>query len=677
LRLALEATATGTFLWHADADRVEVNAQLLKLCDIPADATPSLTAAMRERIHSEDLARYDESWALAMDPSGSGAFTNEFRIVHRSGEVRWIVFTGQIFFEGVPPRAVGSVGTAADITERKRAEEVLASAAQRSAFRVSLGDALRPLATPSEVRRMACRVLNHHLGASRTFYAAIDPSGTQSVVADDESNGVPCVTGRYRLEDFGEGVIGPLREGRVVVVNDIGGDDRLDAASRAVHAGYLATAYIGVPLIKEKRLAACLVVQQSSPRAWTAEEVALVEEAADRTWAAVERARAEQELREADRRKNEFLAILAHELRNPLAPLRNALEVMKLARGDSKLLEQSRDIMVRQLTQMVRLIDDLLDVSRISRGKLELRRERVELEQIIRLAVETSRPLVDAASLRLTTTLSAEPLIVDADPTRLGQVFANLLNNAAKYNERGGEIVLTTEKQGECALIRVRDTGIGIPAEMLPRVFDMFLQVDGSLEKAQGGLGVGLSLVKGLVELHGGSVEARSDGPGRGCEFIVQLPLARTTMAKPLRRTRKELAAATDRRRVLVVDDNRDAASSLGMVLDALKYKTRIAFDGVQAIEAAAEFRPNVVLLDIGMPQLNGYEACRRIRKKSWGRNMVIVALTGWGRLPDQERSKAAGFDFHLVKPVDPALLARLLSSLPSPSAARQRALAP
>ena len=664
LRLALEATGTGTFLWHADDDHVETNAQLLKLCDLPADPTPSLTAAMRERIHPEDRARYDESWARAMAPNGAGAFRNEFRVVHRNGEVRWIVFTGQILFEGTPPRIVGSVGTASDITERKRAEGVLLSAARRAAFRVTLGDALRPLATPSEVRHTACRVLNYHLDANRTLYAELDASGTQ-VIVYDESNGVPSLAGRHRLEDFGKGVIDPLREGRVVVVNDVGSDPRLDTSSRAKLVCHFTAACIGVPLVKEGRLVACLLVHQALPRVWTPEEVTLVEEAADRTWASLARARAEQELREADRRKDEFLAILAHELRNPLAPLRNALEVLKLAPSDSKMLEQSRDIMGRQLTQMVRLIDDLLDVSRISRGKLNVRRERVELEQIIRQAVETSHPLIEAASQRLTIAISAGPMIVEADPTRLAQVFANLLNNAAKYTDHGGEIFLSADRQGDRAVIRVRDTGVGIPAEMLSRVFDMFLQVDRSLEKAQGGLGVGLSLVKGLVELHGGTVEAHSEGIGRGSEFVVQLPIAQAVVAQPARRTRKELVAATERRRVLVVDDNRDAASSLAMVLDSLKYETRTAFDGVDAIEAASEFRPSIVLLDIGMPRLNGYDACRRIRKKPWGRNMVIVALTGWGRAPDQERSKAAGFDFHLVKPVDPALLSRLLTSVP------------
>jgi CheY-like chemotaxis protein len=314
---------------------------------------------------------------------------------------------------------------------------------------------------------------------------------------------------------------------------------------------------------------------------------------------------------------------------------------------------------------MVRLIDDLLDVSRINRGKVELRRERIDLEKVIQQAVETNRPLIDAASQHLIAEMPAKAIVVEADPTRLAQVFANLLNNAAKYTERGGEIRLSADREGEWAVIRVRDNGIGIPAEMLPRIFDMFLQVDRALEKAQGGLGVGLSLVKGLVELHGGSVQAHSDGLGRGSEFVVRLPAVPDTAARPVRHTAKKTAAAASRRRVLIIDDNRDAALSLAAMLDAMNYETKVAFDGVEAVEAAADFRPAIVLLDIGMPRLNGYDTCRRMRKQPWGRSIVIGALTGWGRDKDQRRSRAAGFDFHLVKPVEPGALSRLLNSLP------------
>ena len=662
LRLALEASATGIFSWNAQDDRIEGDAQLWKLLDVPPDAKPSL-AAVRARIHPEDRARYDEIRARAFDPSGTGAFRAELRLVHSNGDVRWVVVTAQIGFEGVPRKPVRSVGTVADITERKRAEVVLAAAARRDAFRVELADAIRPLAAPDEVRRAACRVLRQHLGANRAFYAEIEPGDTHSVIDADEADGVPSLAGRYPIDDFGERVLGLVRQGRVVVVSDVGADERLDEDARAAYGALLVAAYVAVPLIKQGRLAAGLTVDQSSPRAWTAEEVAIVEETADRTWAAVERARAEQDLREADRRKDEFLAILAHELRNPLAPLRNALEVMKLAPNDSKAVGLAREMMTRQLVQMVRLIDDLLDVSRISRGKVTLHRERTSLDAIVKQAVETNRPLIESTSRHLTIRMPPAAIFVDADPTRLAQVFANLLNNAAKYTEPGGEIALSVERDGTWAVIRVRDNGIGIPPEMLPRVFDMFLQVDRSLEKAQGGLGVGLSLVKGLVELHGGSVEAHSLGLGCGTEFVVRLPIVSALRAEPAPSSRDEPVAAAARRRILVVDDNRDSAISLATLFGALNYETRTAFDGLEAIKAAADFRPAIVLLDIGMPRLNGYDTCRRMRLQAWGRNMVIVALTGWGREEDQKRSKAAGFDFHLVKPVDPSTLSRLLTA--------------
>jgi PAS domain S-box-containing protein len=664
LRLALEVSAMGIFVWHAQDDRLEADAQLLKVFDLRADAKPSLMAAIRARIHPDDRAHYDENRARALDPSGARAFRDELRVVHSNGDVRWVLITGHVDFAGVPPQAVSSVGTAVDVTDRKRAEAVLAAVAKRDAFRVALADAVRPLAVPSEVRRAACRVLNQHLGANRTFYATVDQGGTHFIVDADETSGVPSLAGRYPIEDFGERVLGIGRQGNTVIVSDVSADERIDKDARALYDALLVGAYIAVPLIKQGRLAAGLVVTQSSRRAWTAEEVLLVEETVDRTWAAVERASAEQELRDADRRKDEFLAILAHELRNPLAPLRNALEVMRLAPNNRKAIAEAREMMVRQLGQMVRLIDDLLDVSRISRGKVVLRRQRTSLAEVVQQAVETNKPLIEASSQRLKVEMP-KSMFIEADPTRLAQVFANLLNNAAKYTEPGGEITLLAEQQGEWAVIRVRDTGMGIPEEMLPRVFDMFLQVDRSLEKAQGGLGVGLSLVKGLVELHGGSVEAHSEGLGRGSEFVVRLPIDRGLRVHRPHSARKP-AAARAQRRILIVDDNRDAATSLATLLNALHYETRVAFDGVEAVEAAAEFRPAIVLLDIGMPRLNGYDACRRMRAQPWGRNMTIGALTGWGRDEDKQRSRSAGFDFLLVKPVDPGKLSDLLTSLPS-----------
>jgi len=373
-------------------------------------------------------------------------------------------------------------------------------------------------------------------------------------------------------------------------------------------------------------------------------------------------------LQEADRRKDEFLATLAHELRNPLAPLRNGLQVLKLARPGDAAADDARAMMERQLGHMVRLIDDLMDVSRISRGKVELRRERVELAKLVQQAVETSRPLLEADGHELVVRIPDEPIYVDADVTRMAQVFANLLNNAAKYTEPGGRVTLSVAREDGAAVVAVRDTGVGIPARMLPRVFDLFTQVDRSLEKRQGGLGIGLSLVKRLVELHGGTVEALSDGPGHGSEFRVRLPLVLALAATPEAASHAP-AAAPGRRRVLVVDDNRDAALSLAMLLRLLGNETRAAHDGIEALDIAASFRPDVVILDIGMPRLNGYETCRRLRERPGGRSVVLVALTGWGADEDRERSRDAGFDAHLVKPVDPEALEELFARLNASSA--------
>ncbi len=376
-----------------------------------------------------------------------------------------------------------------------------------------------------------------------------------------------------------------------------------------------------------------------------------------------ERRRLEESLRESDRRKSEFLATLAHELRNPLAPIRNALEILRRTGGDGPVVEQARCVMERQVRQMVRLVDDLLDIARISRDKLELRRERVELAAAVQSAVETSRPLLDAGGHRLTVVLPSEPIWLDADLTRLAQVFLNLLSNAAKYTERGGEIRLTAERQGPEVVVRVRDTGIGIPAEMLPRIFEMFTQVDQSLERSQGGLGIGLTLVKRLVEMHGGSIEARSDGPGLGSEFVVRLPVVAgpPTLPEPQVRDGKPGTTAPPKRRILIVDDNEDSARSLCRLLTMTGSEARTTHDGLSALAVAAEFRPDVILLDIGLPGLNGYEVARKVRGQR-GEDVVLVAVTGWGQEDDRRRSQEAGFDYHMVKPVDFNELQRLLA---------------
>jgi PAS domain S-box-containing protein len=369
------------------------------------------------------------------------------------------------------------------------------------------------------------------------------------------------------------------------------------------------------------------------------------------------------QLQEADHSKDEFLAILAHELRNPLAPLRNMLEIMKRDDGNGNLIEQVRSTLERQLGQMVRLVDDLLDVSRITRGKLEVRKERVELASVIHQSVEVCRPLAEYAKHELNVSLPPEAIYLYADPVRLAQVFGNLLNNACKYTDPGGRIGLTAERLSNDVVVNVKDTGVGIPPDKLGSVFEMFTQIDRSLERSQGGLGIGLTLVKRLVEMHGGSVEAYSEGPGRGSEFVVRLPIL---IEKGKTKTPTAEQMPTTAHRILIVDDNRDAATSLATLLKLTGNETQTAHDGLEAVEAAAMFRPDVMLLDIGLPKLNGYDACRRIREQPWGRNMVLMALTGWGQDEDRRQSKDAGFDHHMVKPVDLDALMKLLASLPS-----------
>jgi PAS domain S-box-containing protein len=366
------------------------------------------------------------------------------------------------------------------------------------------------------------------------------------------------------------------------------------------------------------------------------------------------------QLQEADQRKDEFLAVLAHELRNPLAPLRNMLEIMKRGDGDGRLIEEAQSTLERQLGQIVRLVDDLLDVSRISRGKLALRKERVELASVIQQSLEACRPLAESAAHQLDVSLPPEPIYLHADPARLAQVFGNLLNNACKYTEPGGRIWLTAQRRANDVVVNVKDSGVGIPGDKLASVFEMFAQLDRSLERSQGGLGIGLTLVKRLVELHGGSVAAYSQGPGLGSEFVVRLPIAieqtsvQTTSAEP---------APTTGRRILVVDDNRDAATTLATLLKLTGNQTQTAHDGLEAVEAAETFHPDVILLDIGLPKLNGYDVCRRIRQQPWGKNTVLVALTGWGQDEDRRQSKDAGFDHHMVKPMDLAALTKLLAA--------------
>ena len=392
----------------------------------------------------------------------------------------------------------------------------------------------------------------------------------------------------------------------------------------------------------------------------------------DRKRSEEDRERLVVRLEEQDQRKDEFLATLAHELRNPLAPIRNGLQVMHRVSSDQEAIEKIRLMMERQVGQLVHLLDDLLDLSRISRGKIDLRKERMELVKAIEQAVEASRPSIEKAGHELLIEVPPESIYVDADLTRLTQVFSNLLDNAAKFTEHGGQVRLAVQLMGAEAVVSITDNGIGIPTHMLPHVFGMFTQVEGSLGRSQGGLGIGLSIVQRLVQMHGGLVEVRSDGPGRGSEFIVRLPVALSLVQNgPVEEAK--LVRSTECLRILVVDDNLDAAETLAMLLAAEGNETRMANDGLEALDVAAAFEPDVILLDIGLPKLNGHEVCRRIRQQAWSKNTVVIALTGWGQDEDKRRTREAGFDFHLIKPVLPEALEKLLADVTAAKGAVDR----
>lgn len=378
-----------------------------------------------------------------------------------------------------------------------------------------------------------------------------------------------------------------------------------------------------------------------------------------------QRARTQAELEESGKQKDHFLATLAHELRNPLSPIMNGLYLMEPMMNDPVLMENTRAMMMRQLQHMVRLVDDLMDLSRISRGKLDLRLEQVELTSVLAMAMESSRPLIDKNDHHLQVHMAPGSFIVNGDANRLMQVISNLLNNAAKYTPHGGNIDLRLERTDDQAVIRVKDDGIGIEKEALDKVFDMFAQVENeSKARTGGGLGIGLNIAKKLVLMHNGRIDLRSDGPGHGCEFTVSLPLLKEK--REFQRSASFTKPRLDRkRRILVVDDNQDAAETLAQILRTNGHTVQVANDGSHALSIAASMLPEVVFMDIGMPVMDGFESCRRMRKEDWGRSLRIIALSGWGQDHDRKRSMDAGFDAHLVKPMDRTVLERMIAELP------------
>ena len=516
---------------------------------------------------------------------------------------------------------------------------------------------------PDAMLRELFAKISAHVGADVYFNYLVNDSGDGLRLASCGGISVETARNIDRLQ-FGQAICGTVAlQRQPIVVSHI---QRSDDPKVQLVKSLGIRAYACNPLIAENRLLGTLSFASRIKDQFDADEVAFLETICQYVTVAYERLRLVNELKEADRRKDEFLATLGHELRNSLAPVRNAVRVLGLKGPNEPELRWGRDVIERQVDHLTRLIDDLTDISRITLNKLELRKERIELAEVINGAVESSRPLIEKCGHELAVTLPPEPAYVNGDSVRLAQAFMNLLANAAKYTERGGRIWMTAEREDGEVIVRVKDTGVGIPPEKLPRLFEMFYQVDRSLERSQGGLGIGLSLVRRLVELHGGRVNAHSVGVGKGSEFTVRLPVL-TEESKPPNceepRGKRQTEPATARR-ILVVDDNPIAADSLAKLLRLMGNEVQTAYDGLAAIEATERFRPDAVLLDISMPKLNGYDACRRIRAEKWGKDIVLIALTGWDQQENKDRTEEAGFDAHMVKPVDANALLKLLGEL-------------
>lgn len=450
-----------------------------------------------------------------------------------------------------------------------------------------------------------------------------------------------------------------------------GFDGPMAANPIGVPARFAVESMMIVPLVARGRTVGVLLLGMGpSGRQFDRDALALANDLAGRGATALENARLYRKIQEEDQRKNEFLAMLAHELRNPLAPISNAIHVLDAEQPDPQRLSWAKEVIGRQLKQLVRLVDDLLDVSRITRGKIQLKIETVDVGRVIAAAIETSRPFIDALEHQVTVVLPPQPLHLRGDSTRVAQVLANLITNAAKYTERGGHIDIAAVREANEVVFSVRDTGMGIPKEALGSIFELFSQVDRTLDRAHGGLGIGLTLVRRLVEMQGGTAQAFSAGKDQGSEFTVRLPAVDVDRPVADTAATPSLASASPGVRVLIVDDNHDVAESTAMLLRMVGCEVHVAFDGAVALQALTTLRPDAVLLDIGLPGMNGYEVAARIRAHPEHANTLLVAVSGYGQDDHRQRSKSAGFDYHMVKPIDPVVITDLLASLPNGVAA-------
>jgi PAS domain S-box-containing protein len=624
-QLALATLIVGIGVFDHDhlENRLYWSQQFRQIHDIPAHIAPQISV-LDAQTHPDDREPLRAAVRAAHDPAGDGQFSFEYRIKRSDGEVRWIVARARTIFvgEGADRHAVRTVGAELDVTDRRLAEARLRDSEAR--FRTMADGS--PVMIWAMDRYGAIEFVNK---AFREFFGVtsehVRQDGWRGLLHPDDA---PAYTSAY------EDAVAKRAQFRAQTrVRNVSGDWRWIETYATPRIGPLGQflGYVGV-----------------SP-----DVTALVE--------------AQDALREADRRKDQFLATLAHELRNPLAPIRVAAEMLALPTLDDEHLSWSQQVIQRQVEHMARLLDDLLDVARITRGKLRLQKQAVDLGIVVETAVEAARPLIEARAHDLTVDLPPQLPTLHADPVRLAQVLSNLLFNAAKYTDSPGRIALAARVEGFVVRISVKDNGIGLSPVALTHIFEMFSQGHENRGRAEGGLGIGLALVKGLVDLHQGTVEAFSDGPGRGSEFVVTLPCHAPGATQPgAAPAAPEPRGATIPRKILVADDNQDAANTLAMLMRLAGHEVCTAHSGKAALTLASQFHPEVALLDIGMPDLDGYEVAKRIRETDWGRNVRLIALTGWGQEDDKRRARAAGFDYHLTKPANPRDLDELLSSGPS-----------
>ncbi|PCC71998.1 PAS domain S-box-containing protein [Nannocystis exedens] len=661
-RLDFAVRLSGVGFWYCDLpfDELQWDARVKEHFWLPPSARVTIDT-FYERMHPEDR----ERTRTMIDASirELAPYDTVYRTVDpESGAIKWIRAVGGAVCaaDGTPIRFDG---VTVDITEDKRDEQRLSQALEREREQAHM------------LRQVADASLAIHSAQSLESVLAIVAEEARRIIgaghACSSLTGADDSTGPLAVTTTGDGV---RREygapaGVEVLVDlvcrsqrplRLAGEGRANRSDgRGAPRRWLAAPFVDR---QGENLGLVQLWDEADGGFGDSDEVMLVQ-LAHITSVAIENARLNAALREQDRRKDEFLALLAHELRNPLAPIRNGLEALRLS-DDPAIQEHAQAVMDRQLGHMVRLIDDLLDISRISRNKMELRRARVVLADVVNNAIETARPFIDAARHTLEVSLPPRPVVLDADLTRLAQVFSNLLTNSAKYTPPGGHIRLTAERSNGEVSVVVRDDGIGIPRAALTSIFDMFSQIDRSIERSNGGLGIGLALVKGLVEMHGGTVTCDSAGPGMGSAFTVTLPVIEPQPPTASSGGPNGERDSSGGRRVLVVDDNEDSALTMAMMLRLLGHRVEMAHDGVAAVAAAESFRPELILMDMGMPRLNGYDATRQIRQQPWGAAMRIVALTGWGQESDRARSKEAGCDQHLVKPVPLAELKKLMASM-------------